>query len=394
MIASRVLALASLCALVPAVAAASNGTHPRTPVEWNDVPCMTLHDRSAGATFHLPYDIPMEDTDVTPDEVADSRTHQFFAYCRPHHPQDFLPTWITQDDIDAAIAKNLLKPGTVDAKDLLTGNPAWEDCWYRIIGDDERRPITFAAAAEGVDWDTSVVPAGPYTLYGYTYEPVFNIWHLRPGVVKVFDGDPDSIGPAGAVITGELTPYKNDKVMIEGCVDAMPGTTFTASWALTDIEPQWVPYVEDASIDGDMWMFELTPPEAMWGESAMLRIDFTDPMGRVYTTYQADPMLVINADNPDACDQGGSFIGTPCDTSGSDSGSGTGDDAGASTGGSGDSGASATGATAGTGGQQTGDDGGTDPSGCACSQGDAGPTWESFAMITLVAAGRRRRRSP
>ncbi len=389
MVRSRLaLVVVPACALLPSLALASNMTHPRTPVEWDGVPCMTLHDRSQGASFHLDYDIPFEDLDVTPDEVADSRRHQFFAYCRPHHPQDFLPTWITQADVDAAVAKNLLSEGTVEPSDILEGNAAWADCWFRLNADDDRRPISFDMAAMGVDWDTSGVPAGAYTLYGYTYEPVFNIWTLRPGVMKLHDGDPDAIGPAGAITTGELTPYRNDMVVIEGCVDGLDGTTFTAYWALTAEDPEWVAYVEDQPTDGDGWMFEFTPPEAIWGESAMIRVDFDDPMGRSYTTYQSTNMLVINADNPDSCDQGGSFIGSPCsgDSSGGESGSG---DSGES--GSGDAGSSGeAGSGDASGPMQTGGDDGSDPKGCSCtSEPQRGAPLSLVVLLGLLARRRR-----
>ena len=229
----RFAPIALVGALVPAVASASNMTHPRTPVTWEGTPCLTLHDRSEDPIFHLEYGIPFEDLDVTPDEVPGSRRHQFFAYCRPHHPQDFLPTWITQADVDAAVAAELVGEGVVETSDILEFSEHWADCWFRINGDDERRPISNAMAEAGVEWDTSAVPAGVYTLNGYTYEPVFNIWTLRPGVMKIHDGDPHAIGPAAAISTGELTPYRDDEVMIEGCAHALPGSTFTAYWAVT-----------------------------------------------------------------------------------------------------------------------------------------------------------------
>lgn len=383
-------------ALVPAVASASNMTHPRTPVTWEGTPCLTLHDRSEDPIFHLEYGIPFEDLDVTPDEVPGSRRHQFFAYCRPHHPQDFLPTWITQADVDAAVAAELVGEGVVETTDILEFSEHWADCWFRINGDDERRPISNAMAAAGVDWDTSAVPAGVYTLNGYTYEPVFNIWTLRPGVMKIHDGDPHAIGPAAAISTGELTPYRDDEVMIEGCAHALPGSTFTAYWAVTpmpNVEPDWIEYVVDQELPGEDFAFGFTPPEPLWGESGLIRVDVSDPEGRTYTAYQADNMLVINSDNPDSCDQGGSFIGSPCGgtTGGDDSTGGSeGDTAvGTADSGDGESGDVTDGEATGNSGQ-TGDDGGA-PKGCACAaSGGVGGTWLVGLVVPLV---RRRRRA-
>lgn len=378
-------------ALVPAVASASNMTHPRTPVLWNEPPCMTLHDRSVDPVLHLPYAIPYEDTEVTADEVTQSRTHQFFAFCRPHHPQDFLPVWITDDDVASAVAKNLIDTDVVEPPDILAHAESWQGCWFRINDDADRRPITEAMAAAGVDWDTSDLDAGAYTIDGYTFEPVFNVWWLRPGVVKIHDGDPDAVGPAAAVSTGELTPYRNETVTVEGCVDALDGTTYTVAWAaVTQQAPEWVDYAADLEIDGDGFAFDFKPPEGLWGESGMLRMTFVDPQDREYVAYMSDNLLVINSDNPSSCDNGGSFIGGPC---GSDSGGdGTGDSAGSTgTDASGGSAGSSGGAAATTGGSDDGnqsDDGG-DPKGCGCRSG-GGPIGGA-ALLVLLALVRRRR---
>jgi MYXO-CTERM domain-containing protein len=380
----------ALCALLPGLARASNMTHPRTPVLWNDVPCMTLHDRSQGATVHLPYEIPFEDLEITPDEVADSRRHQFFAFCRPHHPQNFLPSWITADDVQAAADKMLLMVETVEPDDILENTTQWQDCWYRINEDADRRPIDQQHADQGIDWDTAGLPAGAYTLYGYTYEPVFNVWWLRPGVLKLHDGDPDAVGPVGAVSTGELTPFRDETSTIEGCVDAIAGTTYTVYWALvTADEPEWVEYQADIAIDGDAFAFDFLPPAELAGQSGMIRVDFKDPMQREYTTYQADNLLVINSDNPEACDDGGSFIGSPCsDSSGTSAGDSGDSGTGAGTGGSSDAG-TGMGTTAP---MQTGDDG-NDPKGCACASETAPSSWSwLFALAGLTIARRRRAR--
>jgi hypothetical protein len=165
--------------IVPGAAEASNGLHPRTPVQWNDTVCMELVDRTADPVYLLDYDIPFEDTEVTTDEVADSRTHQFFALCRQYHAQEYLPNWITWADLDAAAAKKLVDPGAFDDLDVFETSPVWADCWSRITEDDARRPITNAMADMDVPWDTSALPAGTYIIEGYTHEPAFNMWSSR-----------------------------------------------------------------------------------------------------------------------------------------------------------------------------------------------------------------------
>src|SRR5690606_11236302 len=193
------LTLAIVLAL-PLAAEAGNSLHPRTPVDWSSAPCMTIIDRSQGATYPLVYGIPYEDTDVTPDEVDQSRTHQFFVFCRDHHREELNPSWITEADLADADAHGLGDASAVDAElEVLENVPEWADCWWRINSDEERRPITFESAAEPVPWDTSALPAGSYAVEGYTFEPWANEWWPHPGVFKIVDDpDPAASGPAAA----------------------------------------------------------------------------------------------------------------------------------------------------------------------------------------------------
>lgn len=373
--------------LAPGLAHASNGLNPRTPTLWEDVPCMALHDRSQGAIFHLPYAIPFENTDLTEDEPPDSRTHQFFAFCRSRHPQNFLPTWIAQPDVDEAIEYELVMPGDVPATDILDTNEQWDACWFRINADDQRLAITQANADAGVDWDTTDLPAGGYNLYGYTHEPVFNVWWPRPGVVKIHDGDPTAVGPVGAISTGELTPYRDQTVTVEGCVDALPGTTFSVSYGLSVAEPDWTEYATGLEIDGDSFAFDITPPAVLHGESGMLRVDFTDPMDRTYTAFQMQNILVIDSDNPNGeCEDQGNFIGTPCSESGGPDESSSGGSGGVPSS-TGESTAETNADSSGT--PQTGG-GGDEPKGCGCDAGDTTPTHGWWAGVLLLGWRRRR----
>jgi len=299
-----------LLALAPLPAWAGNGTKLRTLVQWPDAPCMTLVDRTQSAVLHLDYAIPNEDTDVTSDEVADSRTHQFFATCRTSLPLDVLPTWITAADVDAATTKGLVTVA-IPPVQILETNEAWAGCWTRIVADDERRPITFAMADAGVDWDTSTLPPGAYTVHGYTYEPAVNLWVQRPGVVKVHDGDPDAAGPAAAITTGELSLYRDGVAQIEGCVDAPAGTTVTAEWTAADRpELEWVPFVVDAPVEGDAFTLELEAPEGLVERWGAVRATFTAPDGRGYSTMMPAMITVLPQDDPGMC--GAGFIDQPC----------------------------------------------------------------------------------
>ena len=220
---------------LPTLARAGNGVHPRTPVDWQPAPaCMTVVDRTIDTKLVLTYTIPYEDTVVTADEVADSRRHQFLAFCRGHSRQEPLPVWLSNADVAVAAAKSLLDPADVKPEDVFETNAEWQDCWFRITGDDQRRPITFAEAAKPVVWDTTLLPVGPYVIAGYTWEPAFNIWSERIGVVKVIDDpDPSMSPPALALTNGEEIKFGNEVLSLVGCLDAMDGSTIAGYWSLT-----------------------------------------------------------------------------------------------------------------------------------------------------------------
>jgi MYXO-CTERM domain-containing protein len=375
---------------LPAAAVASNGTKPRIPVDWSGAPCMTIVDRSADAGLHLPYMVSQEDTDLTPDEVEDSRTHQFFALCRSRDPQSFLPRWITQADVDAAAAVGAA-PDMVEPDDVFETSTEWDDCWYRINADDDRRPITFAAAAAGVDWDTTAVPVGTYVIEAYTWEPALNIWSGRPGVVKVVDDpDLDSSGPALAIENTEEVLNKNEPLEIHGCLSAMDGSTITAYWGKAEPEVMWVPFIEDDPASGESFAVEFLPPEELAGESAMIRVDITDPMDRSYTHYMRELVIVLGTEGPGSCMDGGGFIGgAGCGSSGTSDGSGS--EAGSVGDETAGSGAGSSGNDSGTPGQDAGDDG--TPTGCGgCrAAGSGAPVGMGLSLLGLL--GLRRRRS-
>lgn len=382
---SKVAILIGAGTMLAAPAAhASNGTKPRVPVDWAGAPCMTVVDRSADPMLHLEYAVPQEDTEITEDEVDDSRTHQFFSFCRARDPQTFLPRWITQADIDRAIAKGAA-PDDIDPEDVMETATAWAGCWDRITADDDRRPITFAAAAAGVDWDTSGLPAGTYTVEAFTWEPPLNIWSPRSGVVKIVDSPAlEASGPALAVSSTEIVINRNESATIEGCVSAMDGSSVTAYWAFADPEVTWVPFLEDDPVSGESFAVELTPPEELAGESVLIRVDIEDPMGRSYTSYMQELVIVLGTDGPGTCEDGAGFIG----------GAGCDDE---STGGSGDSGDD----SGGTGGQTTGSnddasgpgqDGGDGGGGtCGCRTDGGAPLTAGLLGLLLLGVRRRRR---
>lgn len=367
--------VAALVLAWPGVALAGNGLHPRTPVDWSGAPCMTIIDRSQSDTFSLVYSIPYEDTELTPDEVDDSRTHQFFAFCRDHHREEILPSWITEADLADADGHGLGDADGVDSElDVLENSPEWAGCWVRINSDAERRPITFEAAAEPIAWDISALPAGAWAVEGYTYEPWSNEWWPHPGVFKIIDDpDPAATGPAAALSFGEQTVEHGSAAAITGCLDAMDGTLITASWAISGVglEPQWNVFAEDVPTPSGSFELSFEPPAQTISNTVLIKIDAVDPMGRSWTAYANHYIAVIeHLGGDDGCDDGGGFVSDPCESDESDedeSGEG-GEQPGESEGGS-ESGAA---------GQEGGD-----ASSCNCSS-SASPAGGVFTGLGLL----------
>ncbi len=315
-----------LVVLWPDEVGAGNGVKPRTPVAWVDVPCMTIVDRSIDPVLSVPYGIPNEDPaegeSITPDELPDSRTHQFFALSRDYDPATFLPSWITSADVDAAAAKSIIEAGSVTPDEILETSEAWAGAWVRITADDARRSITFEMAEQGIEWDTTALAAGTYQIEGYTFEPAFNIFTRRPGVVKLVDGGPpDDHGPAVGMDVQEIILYRNGMAMVTGCVDAMEGSTLTAEWAPLDpqLGTEWTSFASEVAVDGPTFALELQAPAELAGNLGMLRVTGDDLSGRSYTTYLPSPFTVLQEDDPNACDEGGAFVGQPGCAEGSSS---------------------------------------------------------------------------
>jgi len=377
--------------LAPTLARAGNGVHPRTPVLWEPAPaCMTVVDRTVDAKLVLTYTIPYEDTEVTSDEVADSRRHQFLGFCRGHSRQEPLPVWLTDADIEAAAAQSLIDPVTVAPEDVFANSAEWKDCWFRITGDDERRPITFAEAMKPVTWDTALLPVGAYVISGYTWEPPFNIWSERSGVIKVIDDpDPAKSPPAMALTNGEEIKFGDEVLKLVGCLDAMDGSTISGYWALTTAETlDWQMFASDVPVSGDSIELDFIPPPESHGEQIALKVEVTDPMDRRFTAHLGTLATILPpASGTGGCqDTGAAFIGDPaCDTSATTDSPTSG---GSSNGPDGSSGGSSS-----VGPDTTGPGELPGTEGCACGvTGSGGAPVALLVGLGLLAARRRRTR--
>jgi hypothetical protein len=346
--AARAWALLLLPALAPTDASAANGNMPRTPALYPPHPCLTLVDRSASTTTHFDVHIPYEDTQLTEDELPDSRTFRFVALCREPHRLEPLPNWIDADDaaraLDAGIIDALPEPA-----DVLRDSPAWtpghdgaaDSCVQ--LATPQPLPISCDATAAGVDWDVAAVPAGNYVLRGHTFAPPSNLWTARTGVVQVHDGTPL---PVAALVSPvyDAKAFERDGYRVLGCMDGPPGTTVTLQWASTatadlDADTSWTSFAElDASA---RWIdTELTFAPEMVYLGVLLRAVARGPDGQRWIAHSPGFVTVYPGDGesdppqvepgPDHCDAGGDESGGIGEPEGSTSGGSGGDTSGGS----------------------------------------------------------------
>ena len=352
--------------------AEAHALEPRTPVDWTGAPCMTTIDRGRqGPIFALEYAIPFEDSVLTDAEPPDGRRHQFFAFCRDHYFEDVNPNWISEADLKVALQLGLGDLALVDLEhDVLDNATRWQACATRINADDERRPISFAAAAEPVLWDTSALPAGAWVVEGYTWDPWFNLWTEHPGVFRIVDDpDPAANPPAAALTHAEQLVHVDEPAHIEGCVESMPGSTMTLSWAQggTGLDPQWHVFAQDLPVESGAFELELPGPELAVGHYLLVALEVVDPLGRRWTAHARKYIGVVAKADPGetGTDEGTSESSSESDTSSESSES------------------SESGLPAAEPGHSS----------CACSISDAESRWAEAALFVLmISAGIRIRR--
>jgi hypothetical protein len=298
-----------LVVLASTPARAGNTEHPRTPVLWPDSPCIHTVDRAANPLFEFTYSIPVEDTLLTVDEFADSRTHQFIGFCRQWPAGQPPPRYISVYDLERAIDGGFeLLVDIDDPESTLETSAIWAGCWTRITADDARRPITFEAAAEPVVWDTSGIAAGTWLIAGYTWEPQYNLWSRAPWVVRVLDQDPpnDPVQAAASMPDTADALYFDESLDIPICVDAVAGSSVTLEWAAPDADPmQWSTIASvDLDISGEQTLtVPFVPPEPTWGATVLLRTSMDQVTAPDYAAHALAPMIVYKPADADTGDE-------------------------------------------------------------------------------------------
>lgn len=292
----------------------------RAEVDFGDVPCIQRVVRNQDPVFHFDWSIEEEVMYPIPeDEPAQSRRFQFLAVNQQNAGKS--PEWISQADIDAVHELDATI-GDPSESQIWEKSPNWPaESWFRVTPDDMRIEVTFAAADEGADWDTSGVPVGAYQVLGYTWDPPINITAVYEGLIKVVD-DADDVG--GPALYLEPWPEGDTPVVPEGalleldiCVDGPAETSIRAFIARpnpnarSNSDFEWVEATVSgyaSAAQGNMKL-SIEIPELGVGtvlEPHRVRIDVEDQEGNSYTAISPRYFQVSEGEgNPPLGETGG-----------------------------------------------------------------------------------------
>lgn len=330
----RRLVLAAVVGLLPSTALAANQMRPRSPAIFEDTPCITTVDKAVDdPVLHYDYAVGYDDTMLTPEELADSRTMQFLAIAEQRW--DFkLPMFINQGDYDRSLANGDITMMFTD-DDIFANTTLWSpESWVRITPDDARVPITMAQAEMGFDWDVTDVNVGTWMVSAYTFEPELNLWSFRFGAVRIVDSSAPDQRPGPSVFLQDadtLTANVGETYTIPGCIHADAGSTYAVSYGVIEgiDEPSWIELFADAPVvNGDIRV-DFDPPAELASASVKIRIDVQDAMGGSYTAYSPSRIDIACSEGCGEESSGGFETDTGDATSSDEStGTTTGDDDG------------------------------------------------------------------
>lgn len=266
-------------------ARADDGAIVATQIGFASRACVVEVDRDAEPVVEIPFTIPFEDATLGIHEPPNSRRVQLFAFCRPPRPDEALPTWISLAEAEGAVVRGELELLPPD-EDILERS-AWADipghdgvpgtCVHPLNTVAGRVPLTCAASASGVAWDTRGVPSGPYVIQGYTYAPINNRWSHRAGVVNIHDGahaDPQMfavlLDPARDAQLGDAAPLR-----LRGCTHGAASPEVTVEWARATADlsdpASWQEATTFGAAPGEPWTLELEAPAAANNQAIVVR---------------------------------------------------------------------------------------------------------------------------
>jgi DNA-directed RNA polymerase subunit omega len=366
----RVSAVVALLALSWGSHARAHESPAEPPLFARGSACIERVDKREIEAVQITYQVAFDDTQLVVGDidVPDAKTHQFFAFAGSlvasgfdytFHPHDIdiqpvrVPVWITVDDVKrAAQASGSVDATGFSASDVPAGAvldavPELDARYVRVTEDDARVPITLAQAGKGVSWALSGVPAGVYTLAGYTFSPPYNAWTARTTKVKVLDAATDV--PAMHVEPLRASLFATQGLRVRGCLDVPEGSELRGDFAVDERpEAGWVPWLPARPAStGELELCFHNPRPELTG-SLRVRFALRGPDGATFFYYAPDPITALPGGS--ACSEAGNVC---CDFEAS--GGAAGGSAGA---------AAASGPTAGGAGVSTpSGDGGAGPAG-------------------------------
>lgn len=293
-------------ALGASVHAANTNKTRVAPAFWGEQ-CIVTVDRDEDPEAWIGLAIPFEDSNLTEDELPDSRRFQFFALCQDHPVEQDLPNWVSLEDAQRSLDMEIIGELPDDA-DVLETASEWDvpghdgeddSCIIAMNGPDERVPITCEATVDGFVWDTTGAPAGNYVVRSYTFEPEQNLWARRPGLVRVLDGADDP-GPAVTITAPRRkgTSYEQPGIIVTGCAAGAEGSTITLEFAeaaaVAEGDDSAWRVAQEFTLE-DEWEVLFVPPQDTVYKALYLRATATDPSGRTWVAH-ADHEIVVLPD--------------------------------------------------------------------------------------------------
>jgi hypothetical protein len=315
--------LRATLALLPVALASQARAHP-APAEAPDFPatqCVTVVDRDAQKNFDIEYSLLTDDTmfGLADIPLPDAKTHQFFAVAGavasdavsyqvfPFRPADAepieLPLWITVDDVKrAAHASGTVEGAMFSQSDVpdgttLADSSALAGLWQRVTQDDARVPITLEQAKQGARWNVQDVTPGVYSIAAYIFSPPYNGWAVRPGVIKVVDGEHDM--PAGTIDSIDEFVFSYQGRRVSACLDVPKGTRLDAYFNVEERpEAGWMRWISGREVESGQLDLCFHDPKPELTGSVRMRFDLTGPDGTLTTLHSADTITALQGSGP------------------------------------------------------------------------------------------------
>ncbi len=271
------LALGGAGLLASQPASASNCAVVSALVEFREVPCVQVIDRSVDPVLHLTFGYEQTSYDAKPPESVQS-VHVFAVTERMAQA----PPWLSEQQVADAVALftgSDCEPVMVQDAEILEKNQELAGTWFRL----NETPIPVAGPEETVDLDLASLPVGTYMLYAYTQSERFSAWAILQGVIKVVDGpEPADFGPSLFIRDPVLGPFPGQEYDVIACVDGMSGLELDVEWTLSSpgAEEDWTPVAACLPVETG----EIPLPFILPQEVADLQVRFrgkvVDPTGR------------------------------------------------------------------------------------------------------------------